>query len=398
MEVSEKILHESFHTSRIELSRRALKKNIRFLKKYIGRNTIFSSVIKGNAYGHGIETFLPLAEECGVRHFSVYSPYEAYVANKVKTQESHIMIMGETTPDVIEWAIENNISFFVFSNKELNDALVAAKKLQKPAKIHLELETGLNRTGLYDKYLDQAVEKIKSNYDFIQVIGTCTHYAGAESIGNYVRIKNQTEEYNRMVATLRSMGLDTGICHTAASAAALTYPETIMNMVRFGIAHYGYWPSRETQMHYYQRNGDADNQRRKDPLRRIISWKSRIMNIKQVKPGEFVGYGTAYMTIRKQKIACVPIGYYHGFSRTLSNKGYVLVRGRRVLVVGWVNMNMMMIDVTDVPQVEVGDEVTIIGNQKKQHISVGSFSDMTSYLNYEVLVRLPEEIPRIVVD
>jgi alanine racemase len=122
------------------------------------------------------------------------------------------------------------------------------------------------------------------------------------------------------------------------------------------------------------------------------------MNIKDVEPGEFVGYGTSYLVTHKQKIACVPIGYHHGFARSLSNLGYVLIQGRRALVVGIVNMHVIMVDVTRFKQVEKGEEVVLIGKQRKSEITVGSFSDLSRFLNYEVLASLPYNIPRITVD
>jgi alanine racemase len=134
-----------------------------------------------------------------------------------------------------------------------------------------------------------------------------------------------------------------------------------------------------------------------DALRRVMKWYSRVMAIQHVAPGEFVGYGNAYLTTRCQRIASVPVGYAHGFSRSLSNLGHVLVHGRHAQVVGTVNMNMMLVDVTDMPDVRPGDEVVIIGRQGRLSISVGSFSDLTRNLNYEVLVRIPSEIPRVVV-
>jgi len=391
-------LTASFHTSCIELSESGLRKNIRFLKGIIGPRAIFSSVIKGNAYGHCIKTFVPLAEKCGVRHFSVYSAYEAYETFQSRNENSDIMIMGDIDRDALKWAIENEISFFIFSIEWLKLTLEYARQIGKRARIHLELETGLNRTGLQDEQLQQAVDIIKANRENFIVEGVCTHYAGAESVGNYLRIQNQIHSFKEQAFWLARQGIKIGLWHTACSAAALNYPDTVMDMVRFGIAHYGFWPSRETEMNYYLQHNNSKSGRRVDPLKRVMRWKSRVMNVKNVKAGEFVGYGTAYMTTRNQKIASVPVGYFHGFSRDLSNKGYVLVRGRRAAVVGYVNMNILLIDVTDFPEVYIGDEVVIIGKQKNRHISVGYFSDLGRFLNYEVLVRLPAEIPRIVVD
>jgi alanine racemase len=388
----------AFHTSRIELSESALRKNIKFLRQVIGPNAVFSSVIKGNAYGHNIPTFVPLAEKCGIRNFAVSSAYEAFIAKDSFTRDSHVMIMGDICRAAIEWAIENDVSFYIFTIDWLKEALNVAQKIGRPARIHLEVETGMHRTGLEPRNLDKAIEIINANADLLKIDGVCTHYAGAESISNYVRVQEQIHKFNSIADELKSRDVKVGSWHTASSAAALRYPETIMDMVRFGIAQYGFWPNKETHMHYVMHNGYNNIKKRVDPLRRVLTWKSRIMNIKRVGTGEFVGYGTSYMTSRDQKIASVPIGYFHGFARQLSNRGYVLVNGRRAQVVGLVNMNMMTIDVTDFPNIAIGDEVVIIGTQKKQHITVGSFSDLTPFLNYEILVRLPEEIPRIVVE
>ncbi|MCB2199997.1 alanine racemase [bacterium] len=386
------------HSSSIEISRSALSKNLRFLRKYIGKETEICSVVKGNAYGHGIDVFVPLAEELGIRWFAVFSADEALVALHARGEQSEIMIMGAVDADQLPWVIENRISFYIFGLRRLRAAIETAKELNMPARIHLELETGLNRMGLFDENLEEAVELIKQNHESVEVVGVCTHLAGAESVSNYVRIQKQIEIFNETTAWLKMQGVDYQIRHTASSAATFTYPETRMEMVRVGIAQFGFWPSRETKMHYFLQQGEDSKKKMRDPLKRVVSWKSRVMNVKEVPPGEFVSYGTSYMTTRRQRIASVPVGYYHGFVRGLSNLGHVLVRGRRAQVVGKVNMNMMMIDTTDIGGVEVGDEVVIIGKQGKQEISVAAFSDIARVLNYEALVRIPTEIPRTVVD
>ncbi|MFO7979189.1 MAG: alanine racemase C-terminal domain-containing protein, partial [Bacteroidales bacterium] len=180
--------------------------------------------------------------------------------------------------------------------------------------------------------------------------------------------------------------------HTAGSAAALTYPSTIMDMVRYGIAQYGYFPSPETQMYRFKKDPNEISS-----LKRVISWKSQVMVVKEVEAGSFIGYGTSYLTNRKMKIAIVPVGYANGFSRALSNTGRVLIGGRRVPVIGMVTMNTMTVNVTDLPNVKKGDEVVIIGKQKRLSISIASFGEMSNLLNYQLVSRLPADIPRIIV-
>lgn len=380
--------------SRIVLDERALHKNLRFLRKTIGKNVLFSSVIKGNAYGHGIEAFVPMAESCGVRHFSVFTADEALRAHRSRTENSRILVLGFIADEELEWAVEQGVSFYIFETGRMKAALEAARRTGRPARIHLELETGMHRTGLEGRELDEAVELALRNKQLLEVEGVCTHLAGAESIGNHVRIMGQVERFKELCERLRSSGLELGLRHVASSAALLTYPETVMDMVRCGIAQYGFWPSTETRMHHVLNHGARDGATRRDPLKRVLTWKSCVMGLKHVEPGHFIGYGTSYQATRRHRIAAVPIGYFTGFPRDLSNKGHMLIRGRRATVVGRVNMSIVLVDVTHIPGVERGDEVVVIGKQGRGTVSVTSFSSMSDVLNYEALVRLPSEIPR----
>jgi alanine racemase len=387
-----------FAPSYLELSQSALQENINFLKDYIGEDTVFCSVVKGNAYGHGIETFVPMAEECGIRHFGVFSADEARLASQYKKKkESHVMIMGMIGNKEIAWAIEKDVSFFVFELDRLKAAVKQAKKLREPARIHLLLETGMNRLGFIKEDLEEAVQIIQNNEDWLQIEGICTHYAGAESISNYLRIKNQIENFQKLYSWLKDQGINEKYKHTACSAAALNYPDTVMDMVRFGIAQYGFWPNRETYMNFLREYSDVEKIH-EDPLERVMSWKSEVMSIKTVDAGEYIGYGTTYQTSRQEKIASCAIGYSHGYKRELTNTGVVLVNEQRAQVAGLVNMNLITFDVTHIPEVEKGDEVVIIGKQGNEEITVASFSEMINHMNYEILVQIPSRLPRLVVD
>lgn len=388
-----------FDSSVIELSKSALTRNLRFLRKEIGEGVLISSVVKGNAYGHGINPFVPLAESCGVRHFSAFGADEAYQVMQCRScDDTHVMIMGYVEDEGLEWAIREGVSFYVFDLSRLELARQLAAKVGRPALIHLEMETGMNRTGLRGEEVDRAAQMIVDKPDCLKLGGVCTHFAGAESIANYKRIQDQHTKFRKLCERIENLGLEIPLRHSAASAAALTYPETRLDMVRIGIAQYGFWPSKETEMQYVL---NEENLRVKkhytDPLRRVLRWSSRVMHVAPVEAGEFVGYGTSYMTLRPQKVATVPVGYSHGFRRSLSNLGHMLINGKRVRVIGLVNMSMVLVDVTSVPSVTKGDEVVIIGKQKKARISVGSFADMANLVNYEMLTRLPVGIPRMVV-
>ena len=380
-----------FSSSVIEISKSALKNNLEFLQDILGKDVIISSVIKGNAYGHGIESFVPIAEECGQSHFSVYSADEALRVKNISSNGPTIMIMGMIDNPELEWAIENNVEFFVFEPDRFQAAIRAAGKIGRPAKIHIEVETGMNRTGFNLKQLKSVIQEIKNKPDLVSFKGLCTHYAGAESIANYLRVVEQIKTFNRIYKWITEQQIKPALCHTACSAAAMRYPKTRMNMVRIGIMQYGFWPSDETLIHYLSKK-----EIKVDPLERVISWKSKVMSTKEVNTGEFIGYGTTYLAHKKMKIAAIPVGYAHGFSRSLSNQGRVLIRGKRVGVVGIVSMNLITVDVTDVPETQKGDEVVLIGKQGDLAISVASFSELSNQLNYELLTRLPNKIPRII--
>lgn len=380
-------------SSIIEIDRSALIHNLNFIQNYVGKEVKVSSVIKADAYGHGIDQIVPIAEMAGIIHFSVFSADEAQRVVKIRSEQTQIMIMGWISDEDLEWVIKNQIEFYVFEFSKLEIAASISKKLKKKAIIHIEIETGLNRTGFTQKQLTKVVPFLKSNAQYFEIKGLCTHYAGAESIANYVRIHRQLKKYNQVYKWLVARDIVPEIRHTACSAAAITYPRTRMDMIRVGIWQYGYWPTLETYIQYLSKQMDKS-----DPLIRVMSWKSKIMSIKTVKTGEFVSYGTAYLANEDKIIAIVPVGYSHGYSRSLSNQGRVLIGGQRASVIGSVNMNMLIADITNIPNVKRDDEVVLIGSQNGIQISLASFADFNNQLNYELLARLPLNIPRKIIN
>lgn len=378
------------HTnSHIEISQKALQNNIDFLKKTFGKKIILSSVVKGNAYGHGIPEFCRAAFDCGVMHFSVFDADEARAVHKELGNKVEIMIMGFVNDEDIVWAIENQISYFVFDKIRLQKTVRAAKKLAKKALVHIEIETGMNRTGFDKAELTWVAKTLKENNELLNFAGLCTHYAGAESVANFYRIKKQITRFEESEAFFNKENLIPKIKHTACSAASMMFPETRMDLVRIGIMQYGLWSSPEVFVNFLNAK-----KIKKDPLQRIISWKSEVMSVKKINSGDFVGYGTSFMASEKMKIAVVPVGYSHGYSRSLSNLGRVLINGKRCMVIGTVNMNMLTVNVTDLEELKKGDEVVLIGNQDDISISIASFSDFSNTLNYELLTRLDKGIPR----
>jgi alanine racemase len=376
-------------TSIIEIDRLALESNIRFLDDLLGSQTRLSVVVKGNAYGHGVSLMLPVLQDLGVDHFSVYSSPEARKARNFLSDGSTLMIMGFIYPEDYEWIIREEVEFYVSSLNDLYLALESAKKTGKKARIHVEFETGMNRTGLLLPEVKQAIAIVKSNPRHLDVKGFASHLAGAESIANYTRIKSQVRRFKRRMQLMQDFDIHAEVRHLASSAATVIYPGTRFNLVRVGIITYGYWPTRETFIHYFHRKKDKT-----DPLKRALSWKSSVMSVKSVRMGDFVGYGLSYQAPQDMKIMIIPVGYCNGYSRSLSNNGHVLVRGQNAPVISTVNMNMIISDVSHIEDVRVGDEVVLIGNQSDSEITFSSFAEMNNSLNYEILARLPGNIER----
>lgn len=380
-------------SSVITLNKQAIHNNITFLKREFGKKVTISSVVKANAYGHGIRHMVSLLEDEGINHFSVFDFNEAECVSQSLSKPGTVVIMGWISNESIKSAIIAGYEFYIFNIKRLKLALKYAKQLNAVAKIHLEIETGMNRTGLSFLDMIHALTLIENDKAYFEIAGFCTHLAGAESISNHVRIQKQIKNYNLAFSILQDKKIFPKYRHIANSAASIVYPETRLDLVRIGIMQYGFWSSSETFIHYV-----SQKKNKKNPLQRVLDWKSRIMTIKTIPVGEFVGYGISFLAQKKTKIAVIPIGYSNGYNRSLSNKGNVLISGIICQVIGVVNMNMIIADITDTNNVRIGDEVIMIGNQNGQEIKVSAFSDISNQLNYEVLSHLPKDIEREIIN
>jgi len=381
------------HSSRIELSQAAMRTNLAFVRERVGAHPVLSVVVKANAYGHGIAQTVRMAEACGIRHFSVASSHEAREVLDSRRAASRVMIMGILYDRDLPWVVENDVEFFVFDLARLRHAAEVAREVGRPARIHLEIETGGNRTGLDRADLPDALKILRSHREHLVFVGVCTHLAGTETLANRFRIVRQLSVFEEVSAKLRQRRTRPEMFHVASSAAALSMPEIAHDLVRIGVVTYGLWPSPDVHNLHLMRVGKV----RDNPLHRVLTWKTDVMHLKHVRQDEFVGYGTAYQAARDMTLAVIPIGYGNGYPREMSNKGHVLIRGKKARIVGLVNMNMFTVDVSTIPDVEIGDEVVLVGRQRSNVITLRSFSEFSSALNTEFVCRLPLSIPREVV-
>lgn len=380
-----------FATSAITLHDKAFRANLRFIRGAMRPGTRLCSVVKGNAYGHGQEVFVRMALEAGVRYFAVHSAEEAYAIKPLLPNDCGLLIMGSMGPGALEWAVAEGVEFAVFDEERLNRCVEVAHQVHRTARIHLELETGMHRTGFRPDTLPGLIRRLEDHRQYLTCEGVFTHFAGAESMANDFRVREQIETFRKGLNVLRHAGVRPPWIHTACSAGLINYPDAPGNMVRIGILQYGFWPNRETFIRHY---GEEDPAR--DALRRVIRWTSRVMALQEVKKGRFIGYGSSCLSHRDMRLAIIPVGYAHGYSRVLSNFGSVLINGRKAPVVGTVNMNSLSVDITACGLVRKGDEAVLIGGQGKLAITVSSFSEQSHLLNYEMLTRLPPTIPRTI--
>lgn len=373
----------------IEISEDAFAFNLNFFRKLIPKKTELALVVKANAYGHGLKEIAELAEKIGVRSYCVHTLDEALLLRKWG-QNQDVLIMGPVPPGRLREVIKNHIRLMIYDSDILDALNRTAVDLDQSVRIHLKLETGTYRQGINPEDVEGLLEKLKRTPQIIPE-GVYTHFANIEDTTDHSYALSQLQRFKDITTRIQQDYPDIKK-HTACSAAALLFSETHFDMVRLGISTYGLWPSRETFVSYKINHSQND----KDVLRPILSWKARVGQVKNVPANQFIGYGCSYQTTRKTQLAVLPIGYADGYSRGLSSRAFVLLHGCRAPVRGRVCMNLIMVDITDIPDVKPGDEAVLIGNQGKESISVDVLASFSGTINYEFITRLNGQIPRII--
>jgi len=367
----------------IEIDAAAIGRNLDAFRSVVTPGTAVMAVVKANAYGHGIDVVAPVAAQhadwLGVNNL------EEALAVRDLGIDKPIAILGHTEINRLDYIISGDFRQVVYREDVAFALSSCAKDRGKTARVHLKVETGTHRQGVDPGSLDRFVKELLALSN-LEIEGVYTHFANIEDTLDPTFAQFQIEEFRRAVAIVRDAGARPSWIHASATSGALLYPETGFNMIRVGIGTYGIWPSRETQLASRERG-------RRITLTPALSWKTSIGQIKTIKPGEFVGYGLTYQANHPMKIAILPIGYYDGYDRKLSNNGRVLVSGQAVPVIGRVMMNMIAIDVTDV-DVKPDDEVVLIGRQGKGEIRAEELAEKIGTIAYEVLSRINPGIPR----
>jgi alanine racemase len=369
----------------VEIDAGRLKANIEAIRGLLGSRTKLMVVVKANAYGHGMNAAAPVAAATA-DWLGVNSLDEALQLSELGLHKP-IAILGHTEVARVADIVRNGYRQVVYRLDVARALSRTAEAHQTIAHVHLKIETGTNRQGIQVPDLEAFVGEL-SALPALDIEGIYTHFANIEDTLDPSFAQFQIQRFHEARMTLARLGIQPAEVHASATAGALLYPETDFSMVRVGIGAYGIWPSRETQLAARERG-------RLIPLSPVLTWKTRVAQVKKVNAGDYIGYGLTYQARRAMELVVVPVGYYDGYDRRLSNSGRALLRDQMVPVVGRVAMNMMMLDATDTGA-ELDDEVVLIGRQGNSEIRVEEVAEKCGSIPYEVLSRINPLIPRVV--
>jgi alanine racemase len=387
-----------------EVSLSALRHNFRALQQHVGPEVIICSVVKCDAYGHGYAECARALEQEGGRWFGVTSTDEGVAMREAGITGRILILVGAwrgEEEDVLHYSLTPAVSRL----DELEAFARAAERLHvgKPVPVHLKVDTGMARLGLPLAELDAFAEKLKRTPE-IEVEGVFSHLASSEVLDDPPTCK-QTLRFQQVLHILAAHGLHPSLRHLANSSAAIERPDTWYNFVRPGLAIYGY------ELPPVNRNGSPAGNATSLELNPVLEWKTRVISLRDVPPGQPLGYGGTYVTPSPARIAVIAAGYGDGYSRKHSHprngssgldsdgagsplRTKVLIRGQRAPVAGRVAMDMTLVDVSHIAGCEIGDEVVLIGRSGDEQITAWDLARWSETLPYEVLCNLSERVLR----
>ncbi|MES2014296.1 MAG: alanine racemase [Patescibacteria group bacterium] len=367
----------------IEIDREAIAHNYKLFRSLIPKTTKLLSVVKSNAYGHSHIDFAKELQKLGIDYIAVDSLVEGLSLRRSGVRRS-ILVLGHTLHARIKDAAAKDIRVAVSSITQLHQ--LKKETFKQPLKIHIKVDTGLHRQGFTLSDLDEVREFLKWNQKTKRVVieGLFTHFAQGKDPRSPAYTKKQLVEFHTWIREFHMLGIFP-ILHAAATGPALVFPESHFDMVRIGIGLYGIWPDEKTKKFL----------KKKYTLKPILSWRTVVSEVKKLPKGSKIGYDSTETLKRVSTVAVCPIGYWHGFPRALSSKGYVLINGKRAKVLGRVSMDMISVDVTEIKNVKVGNIVTLIGKDGNDELTAENIADSMNASTYEFLTRLNPLIKRL---
>lgn len=368
----------------IEVDKKAVEKNYRLFRSLVKKGTKLMSVVKSNAYGHGLVDFSKEISKLGADWLAVDSVVEAKTLRDNGITKP-ILVLGYTLPEMIPAALLKDVSLTVSSMEVLRFLKSFNNKSEngkKPLKVHIKVDTGMCRQGFLERELPAVLRELKKDKN-LEVEGLYTHFSTAKNPAFPQFTKMQTASFSKWIKEFKKAGFNP-IVHASATAGVLLYPEAHFDMVRIGIGLFGIWPSKESEAYLKD----------KFSLTPVLSWKTVVSEIKSLPAGSRIGYDGTEVLDKDSKIAVCPIGYWHGYPRALSSIGRVLVGGRECKIFGRVSMDMIVINITGVENVKTGDETVIIGRQGKKEVPADKIAGLSDGSPYEIITRLNPLIKR----
>ena len=370
--------------TRAEIDLTAFRHNLQNLRKYLDPQTRIMAVVKADAYGHGAVPCARIAVESGAANYLGAGVIEEGIELRENGLNAPILILGSIFPDEAEDLVRHNLATILCTQPLAQALSKEAEKQDKTVSVHIKVDTGMNRLGISPENLPALLDQVR-NLKNLKIEAVSTHFSSADDEDLSVT-QAQLEKFQTALTILQKEGVHTPIVHCANTSALFKFPESHFNMVRPGLILYGVLPSPSLRPVIDQ----GEN-----PFQPVMQWKSQIILLKPIAKNQPVSYSGSFTTQRDSLIATLPIGYADGLHRMLSNKMDVLIRGRRAPQVGNICMDMILIDVTDVPDVQAGDEVVIFGRQEDQMISVEELAMEGQTIPYEILCNVGKRVPRI---
>lgn len=376
------------HRSCCLIDTASLSHNISVLKKGLAPGAEIAAVVKSNAYGHGVRIAWRAFVEGGATWLCVDSLHEAQELRD-DGYTGNLFVMGHIPPAHAKTAVSLDVRCMVYDRRQIDALGEAANAASRPLRLVMKLETGTQRQGLTIEAALNLAHYI-ARFPYLVLEGTATHFANIEDTTDHSFAYEQLRIFNEYNDILTANGFRPTLRTIANSAAGILWPHTHCELVRAGITCYGMWPSTECYVSARLLGKDVD-------LRPALTWKTLIAQIKTVPAGSLIGYGCTYETTHESRIAVLPVGYYDGYDRAMSNLAYVLIRGKRAPIRGRICMNMCMVDVTDIPDAEPGDDVVLLGRQGSECLSAEQLATWAGTINYELTTQIQTNIPRIAV-
>lgn len=379
-ELQEKL--ESYQRVWAEVDLDAIWENMVHMKENIAENTKILAVIKTDGYGHGGVPIAKMLEQLDFMFGYAAATYEeAHVLREAGVKKP-ILILGYTFPYCYEELIREEIRPAVYRRDTVEELVAAAVKVGQKAKVHIKVDTGMGRIGITPDEEGLEFVRFLMGHPELEVEGIFTHFAKSDE-EDKTSAYHQLALFQNFIDRIQTeLGLTIPVKHCANSAAILEMPQANMDMVRAGITTYGLYPSEEVSKDIV-------------PLRAAMSLYSHIVYCKTIHAGQSVSYGGLFTAQKDTRVATIPVGYGDGYPRSLSGKGYVLIRGKKAPILGRVCMDQFMVDISEIPGVMEGDKVTLLGVDGTERITAEELGELSGRFNYEFVCDLGKRIPRV---